>query len=111
LKEFRKANQDVMLAPKQIDQKAQPVAINNAAIFGRANRPSTPIKGIICGDYETATAILFREKAEAFASLKRNKTTVRAKGTKAQELCANMNKQKNKMPDLSIADAFKMKKF
>ena len=100
-----------MKAPKRVDQAAAAGQVRQDATFGRANRPSTPIKGVICGDYELAAENLFKEKAEAHASMKRNKSLARAKGTKAQELAAVRAQQKIRVPDLNATEVFKMKKF
>ena len=66
LKEFRKANQDVKVVPKVKDAKPAPIKVSNQNAFGRPNRPSTPIKGVICGDYEAAADVMFKEKTQQF---------------------------------------------
>jgi hypothetical protein len=43
--------------------------------------------------------------------MKRNKSVVKPKGTKAQELVTKVNQQKLQGTNLSGVDAFKMKKF
>tara|TARA_B110000503_G_C6906862_1_gene313013 strand:- start:180 stop:317 length:138 start_codon:yes stop_codon:yes gene_type:complete len=40
-----------MLAPKMFDRKPKGVELSFGACYGKANRPSTPVKGVISGDY------------------------------------------------------------
>lgn len=49
--------------PKHIESKPKLATMGTLAVFGRKNRPSTPVKGLINGQFQNED--LYREKNEA----------------------------------------------
>ena len=83
--------------------------------FGKANRPSTPVKGIIFGQYGNAAADEINIKYEQAAIIKQNQKLQAANknptNTRARELAAQAQIQKSMEADYASQSKFKLKRF
>ena len=89
--------------------------------FGKPNRPSTPIKGVICGTYGDEQTQLFEEKLLQRRKLvssncrvtvqEKSKSVVKTRVTKAHTLATEAAKKKLIPDERDSLDNFKLKRF